>query len=150
MDPVTAAVILGTGVQIFGGIQSRKAAKRAEEANARYLAEQKRLSMLANKREADIFGSESDKLLGSQTSMLSKAGVDFSGSAIMGLVESKGMQMREKAAIIMNGGAQARLADMRMKQANDQARYYGSSQLAATQTLGTLLNAAVDYNKVKT
>lgn len=146
---LVAALAVGAGLQIYGNIRGNKAAKKAAESNAAMLAEQKRLQEMASRREADIFLTESEAVIGSQVAGLAKAGVDFSGSALAGLISSKGMQHREHAAILAGAEASSKIANMRQRQAMDQADYYGSTGLMLTQTAGTLLNAGVSYMSVK-
>lgn len=140
------AVVAG-GLGLYGQHQNRRAQRNAENANAAYLEEQKRLTQAANRREANIYLTESDRLIGTQKSMLGRAGIAFSGGAIMALVESKVTQAIEYSAILEHGKSAERLADIRARQAREMASFYGSKTLAATQTLGTLLNAYGAYEE---
>lgn len=144
-DPFSAALVIGVGAQLFGQHQANRAQRRAEEQNAAYYREQKALAELAMRREADIFKADAEVFAGEQVTLLAKAGVDLSGSALMQFANTKMDMSREYVAILKDGAARTRLAELRAQNAQDTADLLGSSSYNTVQTLGTILNASQSY-----
>jgi len=149
MSFVAVGIAVGGAVLSYtGNKKSREAQEDAERANAAAYRAQRKQAEASNRREADIFMSESDSFMGTQVSLFAKNGVDFSGSALMQLVSSAGAQTREYNAIKENGRLQSSLLSSKASQSLKQANYFGSSSLAITQNLGTLLNAGATYMSI--
>ncbi len=144
MDPVTAMMLAGAAVSLFGQAQSRSAQKRAERANAAYYREQAALAESQKRRSADIYQRQSADFLGEQKSLIAKSGVAFSGSVLSKVLTSTYAAEKEYSAILKDGDMNVKLAGMRANSAEKNARFLGSSEYAATQTLGTLLNVGGD------
>jgi hypothetical protein len=138
MGVETAIIVGGAAVSAYGASQESKAQERAARANAASYAEQRRMQQVATRKELDNFERESDQFLGETISLFSRAGVDFSGSALMKFVENQVNVESDKAAIKLTGQNNSRLFELRERQALQEARDIRSAR--GVQTLGSILN----------
>lgn len=137
-------------VQLYGQHKANKERAKAEKLNQREYLEQKKLSEMAARREADIFQTESMSFIGDQISALAKSGVQMDSSSLMAIAKSQSAADREYSAIKAGAAAKAKLFDMRANQAKSNARLFSSSSYNNVQALGTLLNVGADYARFAT
>lgn len=120
----------GTG---FGGIAGNffnMAANRMEtnaeasayEANARWLREQAEFARLSTVRELTIHEREVEEFRGGQISGVARGGLDFSGSALVTLANTRMREFEEQRAIKEMGDLQVREASLKAEDAATKAR----------------------------
>lgn len=121
MDPFTFAMLVSSGIQIFGQIKANEAEAEANETNAEFFREQQKISASATRREVDIFDRESEAFFGDQVSAYAKAGVDLSGSILASLTQTKQAIRGERSAILEQGKLRTKLAGMKASESEKSA-----------------------------
>jgi hypothetical protein len=141
-DPVTIGLfVAAAGVQMYGNHMANSAQAKAERANAAAYAEQKRMSEMASRREADIQMSEGISFVGEQVSAFTKAGINIDGSALMQIARTEMQIQQEQSAILLGSQFKSRMFDAQAKQSLDTAATLRSSQYNMIQNAGIALNA---------
>jgi hypothetical protein len=133
-------IAASAGIGIYGQREANKAQAKAENENAESYKQQQLMSIIATRREADIFQRESQMTIGTATNMFARAGIDISGSALMQLAGMKELANREYKAIQISGQINSNILAMRKAQAERVAGILTSSRYNNIQSLGTLLN----------
>jgi len=142
VEVAAGAALVGAGVEIYGQREANKRARQAEKQNAAYIEQQRKLTMLQNRREADLFQEQSAAFIGDQVSSFAKAGVDMSGSVLMAIAGSKSAADREYNSILTMGRAKDNMYSLQIAQSRANSDLYGDAQYNNIQSLGSLLNAA--------
>jgi hypothetical protein len=149
MDPMSWAAIGAAAISIYGSVTANKAQAEAERKNAAVFNAQQEQNRLAWRREADIYTSESQGAIGETVSLLDKAGVDMTGSALMKVANMKEQAGREYQAIITGAQINSQIIGMRAAQAQQNASLLASDSYNGIQSLGTALNAAANVMSVQ-
>ena len=82
-------IAAGTVLQFVGKAESDAAEAKAERANAKFFREQADLIELSGLQEEGLLRDEGDTLGAAQMGAFAKAGVDFSGSALLKFEETR-------------------------------------------------------------
>ena len=109
---VVAAVgaVVGAATSVYGVIKGNQAQSAAEEANAKFYAEQAEYAQKAGERELAIYRDQAEEFFGAQSSAAARGGVEISGSPLLALADTRSRQLREEAAIKMDTATKVREA----------------------------------------
>jgi len=122
MGAAAAVIAVATVVTVAGQIKARRDQARAEERNAAFLAEQAEFARQAGEREVTLFERESGEVLAGQIGSFAKAGLDFSGSPLLRVTETRRLILEEKEAIRKNARFNVRFANVRAEASRKRAR----------------------------
>lgn len=147
MGVETALFVAAAAIQIYGQRQANEAQANAERLNAAQYAKQQEMAAMASRREADIYSSESQAVIGESVSFFDRAGIDIAGSALMTIANMKEQAGREYRAILIGAQQQSSLIGMKQQQAARNADMLSSGSYNNIQSLGTLLNVGTSYKK---
>lgn len=147
VDPFTAMLVASTVLSVGGTIMGNSAKKKAAKANKAFYLKQLEMQQRAMRRELDVYTRESDMALGTKISSFAKAGVDFSGSALMQYAYDKAAVAREKDAIKSGARLKMDLTRARYNAEVDNMRQL--DRALPMQILGTGIQSYMAYKQFK-
>ena len=116
-----AAIGVGTLIQAHGKRKASKAQAAAEKKNQAFLRLQADATEKTARREAELFERQGEELIGQQTSLFAKAGVDMSGSALLKISETQKRLKSEVRAILSSGRRSSEFAALKSDAAGSRA-----------------------------
>lgn len=132
MDPFTAAMLVGTGLQIYGNYRANLDEARAEAQNQQWMREQQGAIKRSTARELDIYNRNANEQLAAMENTFAASGISMEGSAMVLRQQNELLKFLEIEAIVDQG-------NMQMKEA---ALKIGASQSRQTQlTSGTAIQS---------
>jgi len=132
---------LGAAFGYLGEAEEKRQKRRAMLANISYYKTEAEFINYATQREEDIFLNEAAEVSASQMGAFAKAGVDFSGSAMLKFAETNERKNAELLAIRENKRRQLGFASLRRREAERDLKSSGGF-MAALGPMGTLLGGA--------
>lgn len=96
MDPFTAMMVIGGGLQIIGGVKTSQAEARAAESNAEFFDLQSSFTREIGEKRRRVFRNESDVQLGRIQSTLARAGVSLTGGDVARQIIQESMKTRRE------------------------------------------------------
>jgi hypothetical protein len=114
MDPFTAAMLAGTGLQIYGNYKANMDEANAERQNQIWMKEQADFIKKSTERELGIYDRESQNQMAALENAFAKSGISMEGSALSLRQQEEFKRLNELDAISQQGSFQMREAFLKI------------------------------------